>query len=211
MITKKQIIPAILSANPMMVINQAKMFDGLADVIQLDVIDGQFVNNVTCRPTVLENILTKTKVEVHLMVARPESWLNDCLAVKASRVYLQVETIDSTSVINNFKQNNIDVFLALNPETPIEVFTQYKDYVDGCLLLAVKPGKQGQKFIPETLEKITFFKEDFPDKIIVVDGGVDKENIADLCEAGADWLVCGSSIFANENPIQAYNELKGLL
>lgn len=211
MITKKQIIPAILSANSSIVINQAKIFDGLANVIQLDIIDGQFVNNITCRPEVLKDVLTQSQIEVHLMVTRPESWLNDCLSIKAYRVYLHAETISSPTIINNFSQSGIEVFLAINPETPIEVFSQYKNLVKGCLILGVNPGKQGQIFIPQTIDKIISFKEDYPDKIVVVDGGLNQENLKTIASAGADWLVCGSSIFASENPVQAYNELNGLL
>lgn len=207
----KKIIPAVLSLNEGEVISQMKQFDGFVDFVQFDVADGQFVNNITCRPAVLKDLLKKTKLEIHLMVANPLTWLEECCAVNATRVYLHVETNVSAPIINAFTQKGIEVFLAINPDTPIEVFDFYKEVIPGVLFLGVQPGKQGQEFIPAVLEKIISFKERYPDKIIVVDGGLKQDNLKIVSLAGADWLVCGSAIMTSANPVEEYKRLSGLL
>ena len=209
--TNKMIIPAILSTDGQIATEQIRQFDGLVDFVQLDVVDGQFASPTTCRPRDIKNLLGKTKLELHLMVASPLAWVDECLAANAARVYLQVESNPGLDVVLAFKQKGMEVFLALNPETPIEAFAPFKDLVDGCLFLSVHPGKQGQEFIQAVFEKIVAFREMFADKVIVVDGGVNENNIKPLIAAGADWLVIGSSIIKSENPIDAYKKFLALL
>lgn len=207
----KLIIPAVLSADISTVVSQFKQFDSVAQFIQLDVADGQFVNSVTCRPSAVKSVLNLAKLEIHLMVANPSAWLDECSEAGASRVYLHVETNLSINTIQAFKDKGMEVFLSLNPETPIEVFLPYESQVAGCLFLGVNPGKQGQEFITSTLDKIISFKEDFPEKTIVVDGGVNLTNIKQLSVAGVDWFVCGSAIFSSAVPIEEYRLLNELL
>jgi ribulose-phosphate 3-epimerase len=204
----KNIIPAILTTDLEKAVAQAKAMDGAANWLQLDVTDGQFVSFISCQPSVLIGVLKKTKLEAHLMVSNSAHWLEACLSAGVRRVHLPVETNVSEEIIKQYQQNNIEVFLSVNPQTPLEAVCAYAELVSGYLLLAVEPGRSGQQFINYTYNKITEFKNKYPNKIIIVDGGINLANINQVFFAGADAVAINSAIFNQTDWLEAYYQLK---
>ncbi|MDD2753052.1 MAG: ribulose-phosphate 3-epimerase [Candidatus Portnoybacteria bacterium] len=178
----------------------------------------------------LEKLETNLFLEAHLMVDNPHRVLNEWLNSKVGRVILHWEAIEKihnheilpykTQVgagfpISNLAQeahrNNKEFGVALNLETPITVLNNFISEIDMVLLMSVKPGQGGQKFEESVIPKIILLRQKYPDVKIGVDGGVNKENILKLAEAGAGFLVVGSAIFADDDPAKALEDFKKII
>jgi ribulose-phosphate 3-epimerase len=109
------------------------------------------------------------------------------------------------------KAYGLEAGIALNPATPADAITRYANDVASVLVMAVNPGSQGQEFMPSVLEKIPAIKKDFSHASIGVDGGVEEENISQVLQAGADYVVVGSKIFAADDPKEAFHRLQDMV
>lgn len=193
--------------------------------VHLDVADGKFTPNLLWNnPQELKANSSKLKAnaEVHLMVKNPDSVIDDWIDAGVKRVIAHIEItrlnlvneVEPRYAIESMRQRcdsaGVEFFLACNPETSIEELLKYKDKVDGFLVLAVAPGKAGQKFGDNQLDKIRALREKFPDVKIEVDGGVNLENALAIKNAGADILVSASYIWNSENPKKAYKNLQSI-
>lgn len=210
------IIPAINAQTFQEAQKQIKQAAEFSNLIHLDVTDGMFSPAIVWgNPEDLKKLdmrdekLGQTKFEVHLMVSNPEgvidAWLRTGL-VKRVIVHLEMMT-DSVYILEKCKKYGAEAMLAINPGTEAERLLAHKDDFKYFQVLAVAPGWAGQKFRQEVIDKIKFLRQNLPDAIIEIDGGINPET-AKLCkEAGADILVSASYIFQSENPKTAYQDL----
>jgi ribulose-phosphate 3-epimerase len=188
---------------------------GGADLIHVDVMDGHFVPNITIGPPVVRAIkrVTSLPLDVHLMIADPARYLTAFADAGADFLSVHVEaTPHLHKTLTEIKKLGVQAGVALNPSTPERVLTEIATEVDFILVMSVKPGFGGQKFIPRTLTKIVAIQEILKkaknEAPIEVDGGISQSNAGDVVAAGADMLVAGSAIFGSPDPSQAIEMLR---
>ena len=176
--------------------------------IHYDVMDGNFVDEISMGPVILDSIndLIELPVEVHLMVSDPEKNIEQFSKLNVEIITFHYESTDNhNSLINLIKSKGLKVGIALNPLTDVENIYDFIDMIDRVLVMSVDPGFSGQKFNPSTPKKIKILK-DYLDNLnlsktidICVDGGINNSNIRECKDAGANVFVSGSSIFWNGN------------
>ncbi|MBA8759228.1 ribulose-phosphate 3-epimerase [Staphylococcus coagulans] len=186
------------------------------DALHFDVMDGQFVPNISIGFPILEAVRSATSlpIDVHLMINNPEQYIDTFIDKGANKLSVHYEaTPHIHRIVQRIKNRGVEAGVVINPGTPISALDTLLDEVDYVLIMSVNPGFGGQKFIPSSLRKIAQLKEqrnqrelDFK---IEVDGGVNAETAAQVIEAGADWLVAGSYFFNQQNYQQATQILKG--
>jgi ribulose-phosphate 3-epimerase len=183
--------------------------------IQIDITDGEFVASKTNVNIGALSYFTKSaNVELHFMIERLQQSIDKWIELQPKRIIFHIETHapeDIKTIIKKCKDAQIEVGLALNPETPFLSINPWLEKIDSVTLLGVHPGFSGQKFIPETEAKIGLLRYNHPSIKIEVDGGVTIENICRLKKAGADILVVGAGIFSAPDISQAIAEFKSAL
>lgn len=212
----KKICPSILSAD--FAILKEEILDvekGGADIIHCDIMDGSFVPNISFGAKIVSDVnkITDLPLDVHLMINNPENYIEDFFQSGADFISVHYENnYHLNRLINLIKSFGIKAGVVLNPSTSVDVLNYIIEYADFVLLMSVNPGFGGQRFIPNTLEKISELKELIDRKNlkcrIEVDGGVGPENIKQLSDAGADMFVCGSSVFGSENRSEVIRLMK---
>lgn len=212
----KLLSPSILSSDFSDLKNQLRILElGNADWVHLDIMDGNFVPNLTFGPIIVEaiNKLTNLPLDTHLMISKPDEFLEDF--VKAGSDVLTVHqeaVIHLHRTIMKIKSLGVKAGVSINPATPVCAIENILDEVDLVLVMSVNPGFGGQKFISSSLRKISELRN-LKEKnnyqyLIEVDGGIDIDNVKMILEAGADVIVAGAAIFKSENPAQKVTELK---
>ncbi len=186
----------------------------------IDVMDGQFVKNNTVdimrEYTEYIKQVANTKTEVHLMVKDIESYVKAYVDMEVNCITFHLESLKSENeilkIISYIKQNNIQVGLAISPNTNIEEVYKYLPYIHRVLIMTVEPGMGGQKLIPETVEKIKelniFAYENNFDIDIEVDGGINEKTARTVIDAGANILVAGSYIINSDNFKDAIKKIR---
>ena len=200
---KIQISPSILSADFSQLGNEIKRLEeGGADMIHVDVMDGHFVPNLTIGPPVIKRLRNYTKIpfDVHLMISPVHKYIKDYADAGADIITIHPEaTQDLGESIKTIKDLEKKVGVSLNPESKIELISEYLEKIDLVLIMSVNPGFGGQKFMPEVLDKIKKLKKIQKEKKIYfdieIDGGINFENCKIAIEAGANILVSGTTIF----------------
>lgn len=200
-----KIAPSILSADfSKLGEDIAELHNAGADFIHIDVMDGNFVPNISFGMPIIRAIRNRTDkiFDVHLMIENPSRYIDDFVAAGADLITIHYEAekhIDRA--IQYIKSKGVKVAVALNPGTPTSVLKDIIAELDMVLIMSVNPGFGGQKFIPYSLNKIREVREMSikynKDLMIQVDGGIDKNNIKSVVEAGANVIVAGSAVFAN--------------
>jgi len=196
-----KIIPAILTKDPKDLEDKLKRLKGLVDWVQIDILDGKFVNNKSIQIKDLPLAVAKSfNLEIHLMVQNPENYFEECHKIGIKKVIFHLEAVKNLEhilkIINKF---NFQKGIALNPKTNIAKIQPYLNHVDSVLLLGVNPGFQGQKFISEIILKIKALKKNAPKIKIEVDGGINLSNIKKIAKAGADYVVIGSALLKSKD------------
>ncbi len=208
-----QIIPAILTIDPEIFKQQLRQVENLTDTVHIDVCDGVFVPEKTVDPELLRDIQTPVNFELHLMVQNPaqeiERWYN-FPNIKRIIFHLEAVKIPMAS-IEHIEAYGYKAGVAINPETTLEQIGGAGYETDLMMFLAVRPGKQGQKFIPEVLEKIKLFKEKHPNTPVGIDGGIHLVELNEIKNLNFDYVVMGSEIFTNPNPGEHFKELRELI
>lgn len=183
-----------------------KIEEADADLLHIDVMDGNFVPNITFGPLVVEAIkkLTKLPVHAHLMILHPEKFLSDFINTGADFITFHIESAeDPNFCIKRIKNQDRKVGIALNPDSGFYRVTHYLYEIDVLLLMSVFPGFGGQEFMPEVLVKVKEAKEwitkhNFRCEI-EVDGGINQDNARELSEAGCDIIAAGTSVFKKDD------------
>jgi ribulose-phosphate 3-epimerase len=211
-----EIVPSILSADFARLADDiARVERGGAKMLHLDVMDGHFVPNLTIGPPVVECVrkITGLHLDVHLMIENPERFVTAFVQAGANSVSVHYEaTYNLDAVLGMIREAGAMAGVVLNPATPVTVLQEVAEVADYVLLMSVNPGFGGQKLIPYVLEKVrqlaTLRREKklaFP---IEIDGGVHKENLAEVVRAGCDWIVTGSAIFHSADPEATLREMR---
>ena len=211
----KKILPSILSADFANLERDVRELEQIGiDMFHIDVMDGNFVPNISFGFPIIEAIRSKTDkiFDCHLMIARPEEYVERFCNAGCDMVSFHIEaTNHADRVIQIIKNSGKKAGIVLNPQTPIESVKYLLPKLDYVLIMTVNPGFGGQKFIPEMLEKTEELAKIREEKgytfLIQVDGGVNVET-SKLCrDRGADLLVCGSFLFGAEDKEKTLGEL----
>lgn len=205
-----EIIPSILVKTREELIEKIIAVEPHVERAHLDIADGIFVPNMTILGIEeTEGLDTNLKLEVHLMVSKPENHIVHWLETFSDKFIFHIEaTNQAQKVIDAIKEADKSVGIALNPQTPIVRIEPFIDQVDFVHFMTVEPGFYGGKFVDSVIDKIKDFHFYYPDKPIEVDGGVTPEVVSKLIEAGAEALVAGSYIWESEDVGGAIEKLK---
>jgi ribulose-phosphate 3-epimerase len=189
----------------------AKTFLREGDFLHLDVTDGLFATHQTwADPLEWEKLKSPFALEVHLMVEHPEERVDDWLAAGVRRLIVHAESLTPQSmheILSTAARYHVEVMLSSKPESISEELVPYFRQFTAFQVLAVQPGPEGQEFLPFVCEKIRFLREELPDAIIEVDGGMNLETARQVKEVGADTIASESYIFNAADPKKAYEEL----
>lgn len=211
-----KLAPSVLSADFANLLESCKKVEEAGcEYLHLDVMDGHFVPNITFGPMIIKSIRKDINMvfDAHLMITDPDSYIPMLEDAGVDIVTVHQETCTHLHrTIQNIKAHNMKAGVVLNPATPVDTIKHVLGDLDMVLLMSVNPGFGGQKFIPEVLNKVAQLRKMIDERglnvEIEVDGGVNKDNIKTLVDAGADVLVAGSAIFAQPDISKAVADLR---
>jgi ribulose-phosphate 3-epimerase len=214
-----KISPSILSADFSRLGEEIKAVEQAgADYIHIDVMDGHFVPNITIGPLIVKAVkkITRLPLDVHLMISEPDRYLDDFIDAGSDILTVHAEAaVHLNRTIAHIKEKGIKAGVSLNPSTPLSALDYVLEFADMVLLMSVNPGFGGQKFIPNTLQKIetlrTLIDNNNYDTELNVDGGINIDNIEKIAAAGANVFVSGSGVFGTADYKQTINLMKDLI
>ena len=216
MTSEFKLSPSILSAdfsNLQLALDQCA--NGGAPWIHVDVMDNQFVPNLTIGPPVVKSLRSKTQkfLDVHMMVIDPEKLVEPFAKAGADMITFHIEAAaDPLGIIDLIRSSGTQVGISLKPSTPVSDIEPFFDKIDLILVMSVEPGFGGQGYIDGSTERIIEIKQKLTEQclqdrvLIEVDGGIKLHNAKEVIDAGADVLVAGSAIFGTDDPAQTIKE-----
>jgi ribulose-phosphate 3-epimerase len=204
-----EIVPSILSADFTRLGEQVRAVDEAgARRIQIDVMDGHFVPNITMGPMVVEAVrsVTSSVLEAHLMITNPQEYIETFAKAGADVIIVHQEVCPHLHrVLKQIKDAGKQTGVAINPSTPVFLLKDMLPFIDLLLVMTINPGFGGQDFIPETLPKIAEARSMVQERglniDIEVDGGVHAGTIPQIVRAGANLLVAGSAVYSKTKPV----------
>lgn len=206
---EKYVIPSLIATRPEELVEMFNKAKDLAKLFQLDVMDGEFVTNISLDFDI-ELDATPDKFEAHLMMLNPEDWIKQNYE-KADMFLFHFERCKNHETVIQLAGSGKKIGIALNPETPLTDLEPYLDRLDQVLIMTVHPGAYGAPFLPEMLEKVRALRAMRPELEIEVDGGMTLETIKLAYEAGANKFVSGSYLMRAENIDERIKEIDDYL
>lgn len=211
-----KVAPSILTADFLHLEPTIRTINENADYLHLDIMDGNFVPNISFGFPVIESISKAVTIPMdgHLMVDEPQKWFERLAKLGVKMVSFHYETTHwrTSSVIRQAKKCGLQVGLAINPDVQVEKLFKYIGKVDFFLIMSVYAGFGGQKFIYQTIDRVHELRDEIirrGDKAMIqVDGGVGPDNIKVLAESGVDIVVAGSSVIGAADPALAIRQLQ---
>jgi len=203
-----RIAPSLLAADFLHLSEAVELVNNYADLFHMDVMDGSFVPNISFGFPVVEAIAAKARkpLDVHLMIVNPHKYalkFADIPGVEMVSFHLEA-CEEPAELLEAIRQKGVKAGLVVNPDYPIEGLFPHLPKCDFVLIMSVFAGFGGQKFIPEALDRVKAVKAECArlglDIPVEVDGGVGAQNASALAQAGADILICGTSVFKAEDP-----------
>jgi len=216
---RAKLSPSILTADYSNLSKTFRLLESSPAVgfIHFDVMDGDFVPNITFGAPMIRSLARKSTLpfDVHLMISDPGRYVEDFVTESTDYITVHAEaTVHLDRTLRQIKSLGVKCGAALNPATPPEALDYVIDAVDQVLVMSVNPGYGGQSFIPSSLDKIKALaalrEERGLDFKIAVDGGVNRENLLEICSAGAEIIITGSAILDAKDPeaeLAAFDEI----
>lgn len=211
-----EIAPSILSADFSCLGDQIKVVEGAgASLLHVDVMDGRFVPNITIGLPVVKALsrATQLPIDAHLMIVEPGRYAEQFVKAGAKMVSIHVEADPHAHrTLTAIRGAGALAGIAINPATALSALDEVVRFADYVLLMSVNPGFGGQEFIPTSLDKVRRLRKMLDERglntRIEIDGGIDRDNVAEVAGAGADIIVSGSAIFGAPDPAVALRELR---
>ena len=203
----RKLVPSLLSADLWCLKDQLDVLKQYqVDTLHVDVMDGNFVPNISMGVPLVESLRKHSdfSLDVHLMIANPERFIETFREAGADLLTVHVEaTYHIHRLIQQIRNVGCKSGVSLNPGTPLELIKPILHMVDLVLVMSVNPGFGGQDFLPETLSKVEMlhqWKQEHEDYkyIVEVDGGINRSNVEQVLNAGAEWIVSGSGVFKGD-------------
>jgi len=195
-----------------------KIESGGVDLLHLDIMDGNFVPNISFGPKIVESIkrITSLPLEVHLMVEKPENHINSFINAGGDIIIVHYETSKHLDrLIQTINDADVKSGIALNPATPLCVIEYLISKIDFLLIMTVNPGFGGQKLIPEMIDKIKKARKIIDNQkkpiSLEVDGGINLDNISEVIKAGVEIIVIGQLISKSANPEITIKKIKNIM
>ncbi len=213
------LLPSLLSADFSRLGEETEaVLDAGVRFIHVDVMDGHFVPNLTIGPAVVSALAPRVHerggfLSVHLMIEHPERFLEAFAEAGADALSIHIEACPHLyHALQTIKSLGVGAGIALNPGTNVERVREALDLVDYLLVMTVNPGFGGQELIESALAKVPLLRSLLPETAAIeVDGGINRENIRRVVEAGANWIVAGSAVFGRGDPFRSAQELAALI
>ena len=210
-----QLAPSLLAADFADLRGAVKLLDDAVDIFHIDIMDGDFVPNITMGPMIVAALRQHTDAvfDVHLMVRNPDVWIGPYRDAGADWISVHYETAPHLErTLSCIRESGARAGIALNPGTYPDGLEYVLNDTDFVLVMSVNPGFGGQNFLVSSLEKLSALRTRLDEKglslvQLEIDGGVDATNASDIVRAGADILVAGSSVYRSEDPLQAVEQL----
>ncbi len=212
------IAPSMLSADFLHLEKDVDMVNRLADIFHLDIMDGVFVPNLSYGFPIVEAMARRAEkpLDVHLMIVHPERYVDRFAAVGADMISFHLNAAENPSaVLAQIRSHGVKAGLVINPDIPVESLFPYLKECDFVMLMGVYAGFGGQKYIPETTERLRILKDEIVrqglDVKLEVDGGVTPENVAEIVGAGVDIVVAGSAVFKATDPAAVIDAMRNCI
>ena len=210
-----EIAPSILSADFARLAEEIRAVEhGGASILHVDVMDGNFVPNITIGLPVVKSLrkATKLTIDCHLMIERPSRYAEEFVKAGADMVSVHVEAeVHLHRTLTGIREAGGQAGIAINPATPLVMLEEALPYADFVLIMSVNPGFGGQSFIPTSIDKVRRLRRMIDERglatRIEIDGGIDGNNILEVVEAGVDIAVAGSAVYGKGMPTESVREL----
>ena len=208
----------MLSADFLHLEKDVEMVNRYADIFHLDIMDGVFVPNLSYGFPIVEAIARRAEkpMDVHLMIVQPERYVDRFAAIGANMISFHLNATENPSaVLAQIRNHGVGAGLVINPDIPVEKLYPYLKECDFVMLMGVYAGFGGQKYIPETTQRIRSLKNEILrqglDVKIEVDGGVTTENVSEIVGAGVDIVVAGSAVFKASDPSAVIDHMRNCI